>query len=55
MEHGLYRKIDRNKCRYCDHPNWCPSKKINAKNKCKQCRKNSTKRNKKQQLAVSAL
>ena len=46
MKRSLYRKINRAMCWGCDHPLWCPSKKINGKNKCRQCIKNSTTRNK---------
>lgn len=47
MKHGLYRKLQKNFCIGCDHPAWCPSKKINAENACKKCRKLNTKREKK--------
>ena len=46
MNHGLYRKLKKNFCIGCDHPAWCPSKKINGKNACRKCRKVNTKRSK---------
>ena len=46
MNRNLYRKTDKKKCIGCDYPSWCPSKKINADNKCTQCLKNGTKRSK---------
>ena len=45
-EKGLYRKLQKNFCIGCDHPAWCPSKKINPKNACKRCMKVNTKREK---------
>ena len=45
-EKGLYRKLQKNLCIGCDHPAWCPSKKINPKNACKRCMKVNTKREK---------
>lgn len=47
MQKGLYRKLKKNACIGCDHPAYCPSKKINQKNACKKCRKDSTNRDKK--------
>lgn len=44
MTRSLYRKHSTHKCRGCDYPAWCPSKRINAKRACIKCRKNSTKR-----------
>ena len=46
MKHSLYRKTNKSMCSWCDYPSWHPSKKINVKNKCKQCMKNSTTRSK---------
>lgn len=46
MQKGLYRKLHKKICVGCDHPAWCPSKKINPRNACKKCYKNQTKRNK---------
>ena len=42
MHRGLYRKGDKGKCRYCDHPVYAPSKNVNPKRACIKCRKNST-------------
>lgn len=42
MMRSLYRKV-KNGCKYCDHPAWCPSKKIDAENACRQCLKATTK------------
>ena len=41
---ALYRRLPKGRCYGCDHPTWCPSKKVNAKRKCIQCRKRATKR-----------
>jgi len=46
MKHSLYRKTNKSMCSWCDYPSWHPSKKINVKNKCKQCIKNGTTRSK---------
>lgn len=46
MQKGLYRKLTKHICNGCDHPAYCPSKKINPKRKCIQCRKNMTIRKK---------
>ena len=44
MKRSLYRKIETHACRGCDYPAYAPSKRINPKNACKKCRKNSTQR-----------
>lgn len=44
MKRSLYRKHSTHKCKWCDHPAWCPSKKVNGKNACAKCRKNNTQR-----------
>lgn len=44
MKRGLYRKIATHACKGCDHPAYAPCKKVNPKNACKKCRKNSTQR-----------
>lgn len=46
MKRGLYRKLHKNICCHCDHPVWCPSKNVNPKRACIQCRKWRTKRGK---------
>ena len=46
MKRSLYRKNNKGMCWGCDHPQWCPSKKINGENKCRQCIKNNTTRSK---------
>ena len=47
MNHGLYRKLPKNRCIGCDHPTWAPCKKINPKKACDKCAKLETKHKKK--------
>ena len=46
MNRAYYRKSPKRRCYGCDHPMWCPSKKINAKRECIKCRKKATQRKK---------
>ena len=43
MKRALYRRLSKGRCRGCDYPMWCPSKKVNAKRACIKCKKQSTK------------
>lgn len=43
MQKGLYRRVPTKMCQGCDHPAYCPSKKVNGKNACRKCRKEFTK------------
>lgn len=44
MTRSGYRKINKGKCRYCDHPVYAPSKNVNPKRACVKCRKLDTQR-----------
>lgn len=46
MQRGLYRKLPKKRCAYCDHPAYAPCKKINPDRACVKCMKLATKRKK---------
>lgn len=52
MQRGLYRKLPKKKCAYCDHPAYAPCKRINPDRACTKCMKLSTRRPQKKRIST---